>query len=310
MQLVTDGDPAKRLKNLLFQIFNTNTLLRTFYRPWFAPGAMVIEVARTVPVDLVLGGDQRAAFATPDQAGKGELVPLGVRPVVPAQNFLDSLEFLRSHHWFVRALEDPVLAADDPAVEGIGEQPVESIVPHFLAAAFLVAHRSQPPLFIRDAADFRNRMGAVEQQIPRLAHQPEPLRIFDDRMVLGVVEVTKRRHARQPTLLQFGFVAPFYVFAQAVHVVLRLAKEDVKHKLALRSVFKTVGREFEIGEFAVIQKVDDLPAVNRVAGQPVRMPGDDPVGFASFDALNHAVEKRTAWLFGALRFAGQRFNHF
>jgi hypothetical protein len=51
---------------------------------------------------------------------------------------------------------------------------------------------------------------------------------------------------------------------------------------------------------ALIEEVNHPAAVVGIAGQTVRMPGDDAVRFARFDPVKHFVEERPAFGLGAL----------
>ena len=57
-------------------------------------------------------------------------------------------------------------------------------------------------------------------------------------------------------------------------------------------------RELEVLDFAGVHKVDDAPAVQGVAGQPVWMPSENARRFPSLDPVEHVVEDRASWSLG------------
>jgi hypothetical protein len=76
-----------------------------------------------------------------------------------------------------------------------------------------------------------------------------------------------------------------------------LAEHDLEHELALRIILEGVARELEVAEDAEVEIVDDLAAVDGVAGEPIGSPGDDPLGLAALDAGHHPIEQAATWCF-------------
>src|SRR3546814_8171552 len=72
-------------------------------------------------------------------------------------------------------------------------------------------------------------------------------------------------------------------------------------ELARRVVLESVGGELEIAQHAPVEKVDDVPAVDGIAGQAIGSPTGDAVGFTGLDAPQHFGEERAARCLGALR---------
>lgn len=133
-------------------------------------------------------------------------------------------------------------------------------------------------------------------------HKRKPVRVADDdfRAAVGSrVHVPDGRLPREPPHFALHAVASADVLAQGVHLVLRVTEDDGQHELALRAVLEDVGRELEIEETLGVQKMDDPAAIDRVPSQAVRMPGDDPAGFAIPDSRHHLIEHRSSWEAGA-----------
>src|SRR5947209_3161143 len=103
---------------------------------------------------------------------------------------------------------------------------------------------------------------------------------------------------RQPAILHLRAISPADVFAQAVNVILGIPEDDREHELALGVILKAEGRKPKVFELLGIEEVDDAPAVDGISCKPIRMPGDDALGFSCCNALKHRIEYRTARRFG------------
>ncbi|MEK7131530.1 MAG: hypothetical protein AAB797_02225 [Patescibacteria group bacterium] len=91
-----------------------------------------------------------------------------------------------------------------------------------------------------------------------------------------------------------------------------MSKSNVKHKLALRRVFKPKGWKFEGIYFTSVHHINDLPAVYGIAGKSVGMPSQNAVGLAGIDNPQHFTEHGSARLFGSFCLAkrGDDFKFF
>jgi len=104
-----------------------------------------------------------------------------------------------------------------------------------------------------------------QHQVPHLAQQREPIRVGNQDMLFFVVQVAQRSSARSPTVFRLGPIAAPDVFAQAVHIVFGVSESNGEHELPLGIVFETEGGEAQIFECLLIEQIDDLPAVHRIA---------------------------------------------
>ncbi|MFA6588705.1 MAG: hypothetical protein WCT08_06640 [Patescibacteria group bacterium] len=91
-----------------------------------------------------------------------------------------------------------------------------------------------------------------------------------------------------------------------------MSKSDIQHEFPLRRVLKPKRGEFQILDFIPIGQVNDLSAVYGISGQPIRMPGDDAIGFALFYSLQHFIEDFPSGFFGSFCLAerGDDFKFF
>ena len=97
-------------------------------------------------------------------------------------------------------------------------------------------------------------------------------RIYQDGMVFIVVLVSDRGERWPFTPPELLAKPSFHVFGKIIYIIFTLTESDGKHKLALRGIIETVGREAEVNDLTDINKIDNLSSVNTVAGKPVRMP--------------------------------------
>ncbi|MFH1867055.1 MAG: hypothetical protein ABIJ81_03160 [Patescibacteria group bacterium] len=81
-----------------------------------------------------------------------------------------------------------------------------------------------------------------------------------------------------------------------------MPKYNVQHKFSLRGVFKPQGWKLQARKFFSVQKVNDTPAVHRIARQSVRVPSQNSVCLALLYFVQHFVKNRTARNFGRLFF--------
>ncbi|UMX47612.1 MAG: hypothetical protein L7H18_04165 [Candidatus Nealsonbacteria bacterium DGGOD1a] len=81
-----------------------------------------------------------------------------------------------------------------------------------------------------------------------------------------------------------------------------MAKRNIQHEFSLRRGFKPKGGEAQGGDCAGIDKIDDLAAVNAVAGQPVGVPSNDALRPAFLYLFDHLVEDRPSRNLGRLFF--------
>ncbi|HOI97944.1 MAG TPA: hypothetical protein PLA19_05605 [Candidatus Pacearchaeota archaeon] len=84
----------------------------------------------------------------------------------------------------------------------------------------------------------------------------------------------------------------FGVFRKRIDIILALAEGNIQHEFSLWCGFKPKGGEAQGGNLAGIDKIDDLAAVNAVAGQAVGVPSDDALRPPFLYLLDHLVEDR------------------
>ena len=81
-----------------------------------------------------------------------------------------------------------------------------------------------------------------------------------------------------------------------------LGKGHHEHEPALGIVLKPERWEFKGGNLTFVEKVNDLPAVDGVPGQAIRVPSDDSFRFPCLDAPDHFVENRPSGFLCGLPF--------
>ena len=87
--------------------------------------------------------------------------------------------------------------------------------------------------------------------------------------------IAERSFARILAAPEFLANPALYILGQIVRIILALAKGDLKHKKPLRSWLKPKSRKAQRSDLALVYEVDNLPAVNAVSGEAVRVPRQD-----------------------------------
>lgn len=128
------------------------------------------------------------------------------------------------------------------------------------------------------------------------------MRINRDGTGQRVTAVAQGCPSGEDAVLHLLSLATFDIFRKIVHVILAHAEGDGEHEFALGRGIKPEGGELETCQLVLVEQVDDSTAVERIAGQAVRVPGKDAVGFTPLDSVEHIVEHGAARLFGRLRF--------
>ena len=70
----------------------------------------------------------------------------------------------------------------------------------------------------------------------------------------------------------------------------------------MRVVLEADGGEFQILELFGVEQINDAAAVNGISREAIRMPGDDALGVACFNTLQHRVKNRAPWCLRTERF--------
>ena len=122
--------------------------------------------------------------------------------------------------------------------------------------------------------------------------------VYDDGPQLRFIQITHRGLVGVLAPAQLLPDAALYVLGQIVHVVFRLPKGNVQHELALGRVLKPERGELQSQELAGVHGIDDPATVNRVAGQSVGMPGQNPLSLAALKVRHHLVENLPAGRLG------------
>src|SRR5262249_35187115 len=142
-------------------------------------------------------------------------------------------------------------------------------------------------------------VGACQEQVPHAPDEIEARLVDNDRPCLTVVSITERCEICPPAHLDFLTHAAFHVHAQRVDVVFGLAEHDLQHERALWAFLEAVADEFHVLDHVPINEVHDPATIDRIARKAVGVPGDDAVGFATFDAADHLGIHGPAWRLGA-----------
>jgi hypothetical protein len=76
----------------------------------------------------------------------------------------------------------------------------------------------------------------------------------------------------------------------------------LKHKQTLRSWLKPKCGKAQRSDLADVYQINYLSAVNRIAGETVRVPRQNSLGFAQANPVQHFAEHSSARFFGSLPF--------
>src|ERR1700722_14642311 len=101
------------------------------------------------------------------------------------------------------------------------------------------------------------------------------MRVDNDGFRAFVVDISKRSRARKVPHLGFVQKTAFGITAELVAILLSLHKLVAEIRFALRRVLEPKSSEFEVGQEAFVEEVDDFSAILAVASEAVRMPCDD-----------------------------------
>ncbi|MBI2484616.1 hypothetical protein HYW18_00435, partial [Candidatus Uhrbacteria bacterium] len=81
-----------------------------------------------------------------------------------------------------------------------------------------------------------------------------------------------------------------------------MPKNNIEHELTLWRILEPQRWKFQRRKTPAIQKVNDTPAVHRIARQPIRVPSQNSVCLTVLNLFQHFPKYRTARNFGALLF--------
>ena len=97
------------------------------------------------------------------------------------------------------------------------------------------------------------------------------------------------------------------IVREVADVLIRHAKLDRDHEhVVSRQIRLLEGADFT--NDASLEKTDDFAAVIKIAGQSVKLPRQNAIGFASLNAAKHVIEDRASRPLGALAFGEGRNN--
>ncbi len=119
-------------------------------------------------------------------------------------------------------------------------------------------------------------------------------------MRLRVVQIADGSAARILAPPQLLADAAPHIFREVFDIILRLAERNVEHELALRRVLKPSRGEFQGGERARVEVVDQAPAIHRIPRQAVGVPSQNRLRLAPFDRFEHFIENGPPRLFRRL----------
>lgn len=110
--------------------------------------------------------------------------------------------------------------------------------------------------------------------------------------IARVVYITNRNAARIFAAPEFLAKSSFGIFRKRIDIIFALAEGNIQHEFPLRRRLKPKGGEAQGGNLAGIDKIDDLAAINAIAGQAVGMPSNDALRPPFLYLLDHLVEDR------------------
>ena len=128
------------------------------------------------------------------------------------------------------------------------------------------------------------------------------MRINRDGTGQRVISVAQGCPLGEDAVLHLLPLATFDIFRKIVHVILAHSEGDGEHEFALGRGIEPEGGEFQRCQLALVEQVDVSTAVERIAGQAVRVPGKDAVCFTPFNPVKHVVEHGAARFLGRLLF--------
>src|SRR3989338_10953561 len=88
-----------------------------------------------------------------------------------------------------------------------------------------------------------------------------------------IVHISEGRMREPFSTAQFLTDTTANILRKVVRIVLTLSERHLKHKQPLRGRFKPKCRKTQRNYFGRVYGIDNAPAVNGIASEPVRMPG-------------------------------------
>src|SRR3990167_3245801 len=108
-------------------------------------------------------------------------------------------------------------------------------------------------------------------------HAMRVLRIFfkcaNNDFSFHIVHVSEGRMREPFSATQFLPDTTANILRKVVGIIFALSERHLKHKQPLRGRFKPKCRKTQRNYFGRVHSVNDAPAVNGIASEPVRMPG-------------------------------------
>src|SRR3989338_1875022 len=143
------------------------------------------------------------------------------------------------------------------------------------------------------------------------AHNTRFFLFYHDCLCSRIIEISHWRLARKYSHSHFLAKSAFRIFGKRIYIVFALPESHVEHEFTLTSVITPKGWKFNARKFPCVEKINNLSAVHRIAGEPIGIPCKD-VSAESFNFFHHLVKQRTTWNFGRLFFYdfGGNFNIF
>src|SRR3989338_12352 len=254
--------------------------------------ATIVDVAMYIAIflslQLVLGGDRKAALAAPQEAAvRLRLVRrLVVCATAERKDFLHIVEQLLVHDRRMCALVHFAAVGEMAEVKRVGEQECYLVFLEWQAAAFAPSASGSgldASLKKKLRNIFKPRF-VLGVQLKRLAHERRFAPIHYDSLGIRVVEVAERRGTWIDTHAGFLPQSARYIHAQIADVLIRHAELHGHEEYIVVRKIRLVVRDNFLND-ALLQKPTDAAAIHRIARKAVNLPTHDTVRLAPFDTL-------------------------
>ncbi|OHA42249.1 MAG: hypothetical protein A3G59_03045 [Candidatus Taylorbacteria bacterium RIFCSPLOWO2_12_FULL_47_20] len=250
--------------------------------------------------NLVFAGNHHAASTIEESAKRLRLIFCFMpRSSSLSQNLLHFVKKFLCNDWVVPASMHFFGVAKMSVVKGVGQKIFHSVFMPYLAASSHYSLLRQKVRYILQsfvALGVKFKSGFSDFGF---------LPVHNNHLYSGVIEIADWRRSRIFSPPHFLAQSSTDIFAQRINVVFALPEGDVEHKFSLRGVFCPKSRELQHRQMPAIQKINNAPAINRIARQSVRVLTDNAVRFPALYAVEHIVKNRAT-----RNFRGLFFNQF
>src|SRR3989338_4061804 len=128
------------------------------------------------------------------------------------------------------------------------------------------------------------------------------LSVNDNGFCSTVIDISNRGKRWIVAITNFLAKSSFGIFGKRIHIVFALSERHVQHKFTLRGRITPKSWKLQARKFPCVEEVDYLSTVNTISCETIRMPREDRICIALFNALHHFIKHWTTWNFGRLLF--------